>query len=364
MMDDFEFYCPTKIFYRTDSILCVGKIVRDYGFKRVYIVSGKSGVKLNILSDVEKSFIDNKIEFKDHIGIDYNPDISSVLEMKKECLDFKPEMILAIGGGSIIDASKLLAHLYFYTGNPLDFNKNVVKPIHALKIATILTLSASGSEMSSSCVISDRKTGFKGGFNSETNYPLFSIINPKYTYSVSKIQTSYGLVDMFSHSFERFYSSSSEIEPCDSLSLAIMKNIVNVSDRVLKKSDDYQARRAMMLLGSLSHNGIGEFGKRKRFVVHKAEHYLSGKYPSLAHGQGIALLLDKFLILNRENKEIYKKTLLLGKECFSLNDCSFDDVVPSLLSWLDSLDIKRDFSSLPEKIKKEDIEKAYQMLKI
>ena len=181
---------------------------------------------------------------------------------------------------------------------------------------------------------------------------------------MSKIQTSYGLVDMFSHSFERFYSSSSEIEPCDSLSLAIMKNIVNVSDRVLKKSDDYQARRAMMLLGSLSHNGIGEFGKRKRFVVHKAEHYLSGKYPSLAHGQGIALLLDKFLILNRENKEIYKKTLLLGKECFSLNDCSFDDAVSSLLSWLDSLDIKRDFSSLPEKIKKEDIEKAYQMLKI
>lgn len=362
---DFTYYCPTRIYYKVDGAKSVGSIIKnDYGFESVFVVCSSSSIKSKLIDKVTSSLQDEGIKYLTYTNILANPDIEDVLKMKEIIVDFKPELILAVGGGSVIDSSKLLAHLYYYEGNPLDFNKRVVKPINALKVATILTISASGSEMSSSCVISDRKTNFKGGFNSDTNYPLFSILDPTLTYSVSGKQTGYGLVDMFSHSFERYYSYSFEIEPSDYLSLATMKGIIDISSSVLKNKEDYQARRAMMLLGSISHNGFTDFGKNKKFVIHPAEHYLSGKYPTLAHGQGIALLLIPFLEVNKDNKVIYNKTIQLGKKIFSLLNPSFEDVLISIKKWLDSLPIASSFDDLDIKISKEDIDIAIKKLKI
>ena len=135
--------------------------------------------------------------------------------MVEETKEFRPDLILAAGGGSVLDAAKSVAHGYYYDGDPLDFNKHLVEPLHALPVATILTLAASGSEMSDSCVVSDRKHNFKSGFNSPTNYPLFSLMDPSLTLSVPPYQVGVGLADMFCHSFERYYSASHEFEPTD-----------------------------------------------------------------------------------------------------------------------------------------------------
>lgn len=362
---DFTYYCPTKIYYRVNGAESVGSIIKnDYGFEKVFVVCSSSSIKSKLIDKVISSLKEENIKYLTYTNIIANPDVEDVLKMKEMIVDFKPELILAIGGGSVIDSCKLLAHLYYYDGNPLDFNKRVVKPINALKVATILTISASGSEMSSSCVISDRKTNFKGGFNSDTNYPLFSILDPTLTYTVSLKQIGYGLVDMFSHSFERYYSYSLEIEPSDYLALATMKGIIDVSYLVLKNKEDYQASRAMMLFGSISHNGFTDFGKNKKFIVHPAEHYLSGKYPILAHGQGIALLLIPFLEVNKDNKVIYNKTIQLGKVCFSSSNPTYDDVLKSIKNWLDSLPIASSFDKLDIQISKEDIDIAIKKLKI
>lgn len=361
MKDDFDFVCPTKIYFRENGVGEIGKIIHDdYRFKKVFFIYGGSSLKKRGAYDkIVDSLKANGIEYREYGGIQKNPDIEAVNNILSLCRPFQPELILAAGGGSVLDTAKSVCHGYFYDGDPLDFNKHLVTPLHALPLATIITLSASGSERSDSCVISDRMHHFKGGFNSVTNYPLFSLEDPSLTFSVPPYQLGCGLSDRFSHSFERYCSPSHELEPCDSLALSIRKSVVSITNRVLAKADDREAKRARRICGSLSHDGFTNFGKKKLFIVHKAEHRLSGKYPDLVHGQGIALLMPSYLEENEAKLE--EKIILLGKEVFGVTG-SAKDAIASLKAWLDSLPIAHSFSELPFEIKKEDIEKAKGLL--
>lgn len=362
---DFDFCCPTKIYFRNEGVSEIGKIIKeDYSYKKVFFVYGEHSCKKSGLYDkIIKSFAENNIQFEEYSGINANPDVEDVIAMRKKARAFHPDLILACGGGSVLDASKSLAHAYYYDGNPLDFNKHVIEPLHALPIATIITLSASGSEMSDSCVISDRKHNFKAGFNCPTNYPLFSLLDPSLTLSVPPYQIGVGLADMFSHSMERYFSPSKELEPSDELALGIMRSIVLTSYSVLKDPTDINARRAMMIDGALAHDGFTSFGKNKRFIVHKAEHRLSGHYPELAHGQGIALLLVPYLTIN---KDLFKDKLIrFGKAVFDLEgNISIEDSIHALDSWIHTLPISQSFDALPFVIAKEDIDKALDTLKL
>ncbi len=362
---DFTFCCPTKIYLRDHGVAQIGTIIKkDYSFKRVFFVYGSKSIKANgTYQKITNSLKENRIEFTEYSGIQANPDVEDVIRMREKALQFQPDLILACGGGSVLDAAKSLAHAYYYEGNPLDFNKHIVTPLHALPIATIITLSASGSEMSDSCVISDRKHHFKGGFNIGSNYPLFSLLDPSLTLSVPPYQIGVGLADMFSHSMERYFSPSHELEPCDELALGIMKSIVDTSKAVLKDPSDILARRAMMIDGALAHDGFTSFGKNKQFIVHKAEHRLSGIYPELAHGQGIALLLAPYLSLNIEL--FHNKLVRFGQAVFSLKDeATASDAIDALKAWIGTLPIAHSFEDLPFVIEEKDLEKAYTTLKL
>jgi alcohol dehydrogenase len=362
--DVYDFHCPTRVYYRPNGLAVIGSILKkDYGFSKVYLVFGGKSFKTSGNYDIlVASLKEADCVFKEHSGISANPDIADVRAMSQEVKGFCPDVILAVGGGSVMDAGKLLAQAFYYDGDPLDFNKKLVAPLHALPLATIPTLAASGSEMSNSCVISDRAHHFKGGFNSITNYPTLSLLDPTLTYSVPPYQTAIGLVDMFSHSFERYFSPSHAIEPCDSLALAVMKEIVAVSKPVLIDPKSYEARRAMMLLGTLSHNGITNFGKTQVFKVHGAEHRLSGNYPELAHGQGIALLLCDYLSINQTLFQI--KIERMGREVFAIARNDASGAIEALRNWIGSLPLYHSFAELPFSVAAKDIEKAKTLLKI
>lgn len=362
--DSFTFYCPTKIYFRENGLSTIGDIVaKDYGFKKVFLVYGgkhlKESKQYDVISDSLKR---NHINFIEYGGIDANPDIEDVQKMVSMARDFQPELIIGCGGGSVIDAAKSLANGYYYDGNPLDFNKRILKPLHALPVATILTIAASGSEMSDSCVISDRKHNFKNGFNSETNRPLFSLLDPTLTYSVSPYQTSMGIIDMFCHTFERYFSLSHGIEPCDEIALSVLKEIVNTSRNVFDHLNDYETRRALMILSTVAHNGFTSYGKSFCFRIHQAEHKLSGAYPLLTHGQGIALLMVDFLKVNKE--KIQDKIIRLGKVVFQLESDDADKVIQALKDWLDTFPIYHSFSELPFAVSDSLLEKAHELLKI
>ena len=288
---DFEFVSPTKIYFGNNKEQLIGQICNEYGYKRAYIVIGQGSVKRNGLLDRVLSSLDEaKVKYQVLEGVRPNPTIDLCHKGIEEARIFAPDVILAIGGGSVMDTAKNIAAGYFYVGDSFDFNLHKVKPKKALPIGVILTISASGSELSNSCVIQDDKTQIKRGFNCDLVRPVFAIENPKLTYSVSKVQTAYGIVDMMMHTLERYFNPSSENEPADGFAEALLRSVVSAAKKVVNNPTDYDSRAVLMLMSSLSHNGITSIGKGSLLYVHQLEHAVSGVYPDVAHAAGLAVL--------------------------------------------------------------------------
>ena len=290
-MIDFNFEIRTKLYFGKNKEDEVGHILKEYGASRVLIVIGRSSVKKSGLLDKVYALLDE--EKIDHClleGIRANPTTELVYEGLKIAREKKIDFLLAIGGGSVIDTAKSIAAGYYYEGDPFDFNLHKLKPSKALPLGVILTISASGSEMSTSCVIQDDKTGTKSGFNSELVRPVFAIENPELTYSVSKEQTGYGIVDIMMHTLERYFQPSSDNEVADEFALGLLKTTLKAGRTAINNPYDYEARATLMLNSSLSHNGLTNIGKPFMMPVHQMEHVLSGLYPSIAHGAGLAVL--------------------------------------------------------------------------
>ena len=291
IMMDFEFVSPTKIYFGNNKEQLIGQICNEYGYKRAYIVIGQGSVKRNGLLDRVLSSLDEaKVKYQVLEGVRPNPTIDLCHKGIEEARIFAPDVILAIGGGSVMDTAKNIAAGYFYVGDSFDFNLHKAKPKKALPIGVILTISASGSELSNSCVIQDDKTQIKRGFNCDLVRPVFAIENPKLTYSVSKVQTAYGIVDMMMHTLERYFNPSSENEPADGFAEALLRSVVSAAKKVVNNPTDYDSRAVLMLMSSLSHNGITSIGKGSLLYVHQLEHAVSGVYPDVAHAAGLAVL--------------------------------------------------------------------------
>ena len=288
---DFDFVSPTKIYFGNNKEDLIGQICNKHGYKRVYIVIGQGSVRRSGLLDRVLALLDdNNIKYQVLEGVRPNPTIDLCRKGIEEARVFAPNLILAIGGGSVIDTAKNIAVGYFYVGDSFDFNLHKVKPKNALPIGVILTIAASGSELSTSCVIQDDEKHIKRGFNDDLVRPVFAIENPKLTYSLSKAQTAYGVVDIMMHTLERYFNASSDNEPADGFAEALLRSVVKAGKAVMKNPTDYDARAVLMLMSSLSHNGLTSIGKNGGFFVHPIEHAVSGLYPQVAHAAGLAVL--------------------------------------------------------------------------
>ena len=290
-MIDFDFISPTKIYFGSNKEELIGQICNERGYKRIYIVIGQGSVKRSGLLDrVLASLKENNIEYRILEGVRPNPTIDLCHKGIEEARAYAPNLILAIGGGSVIDTAKNIAVGYFYAGDSFDFNLHKAKPKKALPIGVILTIAASGSELSTSCVIQDDEKQIKRGFNDDLVRPVFAIENPKLTYSVSKVQTAYGVVDIMMHTLERYFNASSDNEPADGFAEALLRSVIKAAKTVVNNPTDYDARAVLMLMSSYSHNGLTNIGKGSLLYVHQLEHAVSGMYPSVAHAAGLAVL--------------------------------------------------------------------------
>ena len=291
IMIDFDFISPTKIYFGNNKEELIGQICLENQYKRVYIVIGQGSVKRSGLLDRVLDSL-NKVGIKYQVleGVRANPTIDLCHKGIEEARVFVPNLILAIGGGSVIDTAKNIAVGYFYPGDSFDFNLHKAKPKKALPVGVILTISASGSELSNSCVVQDDEKQIKRGFNDDMIRPVFAIENPKLSYSVSKVQTAYGVVDIMMHTLERYFNGSSENEPADGFAEALLKSVVKAGKVAYQNPTDYDARAVLMLMSSLSHNDLTSIGKGKLLFVHQLEHAVSGVYPEVAHAAGLAVL--------------------------------------------------------------------------
>ena len=291
-MQNFEFFTPTRMIFGKDTHLQAGKLVKEYGFKKVLVhFGGASARKTGLLDAVLDSLKEEGIEYVTLGGVQATPTLSMARQGIELCLKENVDFVLAVGGGSVIDSSKCIAD---GAGNPdvdvWTYFKHEAVPQKALPVGTILTLAASGSEMSASCVITNEENGFKRGFNSVTHRPLFSICNPELTYSVNKYQTGCGTVDIMMHTLERDFSQTKDTDLTDRIAEALLKSTIEAGKAADQDPEDYEARATLMWAGSLSHNGLTSAGRDFLMQVHQMEHELSGMYPRIAHGAGLSAL--------------------------------------------------------------------------
>ncbi len=291
-MDNFVCDICTKVYFGRGEELKVGKLVKEYGGTKVMIHYGsQSAKKSGLLDKIKKCLDDEKISYIELGGVRPNPELALVRQGIKLCLENGVDFILAVGGGSVMDSAKDIAN---GDANPdvdvLDFTLGKTSPARTLKKGAVLTLAAAGSEMSNSCVITNEQTGVKRGYNSTLNRMDFAIENPELTYSVSKYQTACGAVDIAMHTIERYFCKGEDTYLTDAVAESIIKSTMKAGLDAYNNPQDYTARANMMWASSLAHNGLTQFGRTFQLTVHQFEHEVTGMYPDVAHGAGLAAL--------------------------------------------------------------------------
>lgn len=292
-MNNFEYCAPTRIIFGRDTESTVGTVIKEYGFHKIMIhYGGGSAKRTGLLDRVEASCDEAGIQYVSFGGVQPNPTLSLAKEGSDICHREGVEFILAVGGGSVIDSAKCIADGAANPGiDPWKFFMKEAMPKKALPHGNILTLSASGSEMSQSCVITNEENGLKRGFNSPTHRPLFAICNPELTYTVSKFQTGCGTVDILMHTLERYLGGTTkDTVLTDRIAEGLMKAVIEAGTIADQNPEDYEARATLMWAGSLSHNDLTGLGRAYMMQVHQLEHELSGMYPKVAHGAGLSAL--------------------------------------------------------------------------
>ena len=292
-MKEFIFSLPTTVYFgpfnNNDQFKTV---LKEHQIKRLVIVVGQGSVKkIGILDQVTKILDELKVKYLVLEGVRPNPTRQLADNFVEQTKKFKPDYLLAIGGGSVMDTAKYIAVGYYHDGNTFDFNLHQKSPTKAIPIGVILTISASGSEMSTSCVIQDDETKEKKGFNNPLIVPKFAFEDPRFTFGVSRYQTGCGIVDIMMHTLERYLRpSDSDYELADEFALGLLKTVYEAGKAVSKNPHDEQARANLMLASSFSHNGLTSIGKKSFMPVHQLGHALSGAYPEVAHGAGLSIL--------------------------------------------------------------------------
>ena len=226
------------------------------------------------------------IAFVELGGVEPNPKVSLV--RKAIQLAKANKWIGACGGrGSVIDSSKATAVGACTDEDIWRFSLHELTPQKALPVGVILTISAAGSELSNSCVLTNSDNWLKRGFNSDIIRPLFAVMNPELTFSVSRYQTGCGIVDIMMHTLERYFTDTSDMELASHLAEGLLKAVMEAGKKAIADPNDYEARATLMLASSFSHNGLTGLGGKLYFTVHRLEHEISGMFDRVAHGAGL-----------------------------------------------------------------------------
>jgi len=293
-MNNFNFYSPTFFVFGKERENEAGKYIKRFGGTRVLIHYGSGSViKSGLLDRVKASLAAEDIYFTELGGVKPNPRSGLVYQGIEICKNEKIDFVLAVGGGSTIDSSKAIALGSLYDGDFWDFYEG--KPVlKALPVATILTISAAGSEGSGGSVITHENGMLKRACGGDALRPVFSILNPELTCTLPNYQTASGATDMMAHVMERYFSNTKEIEITDRLCEGILLAIIKETPKALADPNDYESRANIMWSGMVAHNDICGVGREQDWSSHQMEHELSAFY-DVAHGAGLAVMFPAWM---------------------------------------------------------------------
>ena len=291
MLHDFTYYNPTKIYFGKDAMQNLSAELANYG-ENILLLYGKSSIKkIGLYDEVVKILKTCDKNITELSGIKPNPAYSQVLEGARLVRENKIDLILAVGGGSVIDCAKAISVSAYAKGDPwqrywIDFEEvdNEIVPV-----GTILTMTGTASEMNGGSVITNEEVTIKTGrvYGPEV-YPKFSILNPEFTYSVPQKQMVSGVFDVMSHLMEQYFSGDDD-NTTDYVIEAVMKSLINSSRIAVKNPEDYEARSNIMWCATLGLNTVTGLSKTQDWEVHNIEHQL-GAYTDCPHGLGLAVI--------------------------------------------------------------------------
>ena len=287
-MQNFTFYSPTEVVFGKGAELQTVREIRKYNGHRVLVVyGGSSAVKSGLLARIEEGLKSEGIEYELLGGVKPNPLLSFARKGVKQAIALGADFILAVGGGSVIDTAKGIAHgaanpdidiWEFWCGREIE---------KSLPVGVVLTISAAGSETSNSAVLTNEETGEKRGLPSNFNRPKFAIMNPELTYSLPSFQIACGITDIMMHTLDRYFTPTEGNQLTDGIAEALLRTAIESGRTAMKNHRDYDAMSELMWCGSLSHNGLTGLGAAADFAPHKLSHELSGKF-DVAHGAALS----------------------------------------------------------------------------
>ncbi len=293
-MKNFQFQNPTRILFGRGYEEKVGEQVAKYS-NNILLHFGGGSIKASGLYDrVTASLKKAGVSWVELGGVKPNPRLSLVHEGVKLCKEHKLGLILAVGGGSVIDSAKAIAMGAVIDGDVWDFYLGKGEPVAALPIGTVLTIPAAGSEASTGTVITNEEGWLKRAVNSELIYPRFSILNPELAFSLPKFQVACGVTDIMAHLMERYFTNITHVSFTDRLLEATMKTLINLAPKVLENPQDYDAWSELMWAGTVAHNNLLDTGRVGDWASHDIEHEISGIY-DIAHGAGLAVVFPAWM---------------------------------------------------------------------
>ena len=301
-MQNFDFYSPARIVFGKDTEKEIGGLLKPHASKVLLHYGGGSIKKSGLYDVVISSLKEAGVAFVELGGVKPNPRLSLVHEGIALCKKEGVDLILAVGGGSAIDSAKAIAMGVYYDGDIWEVYEQSKPVDKALPVATILTIPAAGSEASGDTVITNEEKELKLGYGDPHLRPLISIMNPERFYTLPKEQLGYGVADIMSHIFERYFTNTVRVDLTDGLCETTLKTVIKNALLVQKNMHDYDAWSEVGFGGTVAHNGLLGMGRQQDWGCHMMEHELSAIY-DVPHGAGLAVLTPAWM------KYVYKDNL-------------------------------------------------------
>ncbi|MDQ6600178.1 iron-containing alcohol dehydrogenase [Bacillus salipaludis] len=293
-MENFTFWNPTKLIFGKGQLEQLKNEIPNYGHKVLLVYGGGSIKRSGLYNQVLDILKELNCEVFELPGVEPNPRLSTARKGVEICKQEGIELLLAVGGGSVIDCTKLIAAGAKYDGDAWDLVTKKAIATDALPFGTVLTLAATGSEMNSGSVITNWETKEKYGWGSPATFPKFSILDPVHTFTVPKNQTVYGIVDIMSHTIEHYFHLEESTDFQDRMCESLLITIMEAAPKLLADLENYEYRGTVLYCGTMALNGILNMGYRGDWATHNLEHAVSAVY-DIPHGGGLAILFPNWM---------------------------------------------------------------------
>ena len=291
-MNGFNYFNPARVVFGNRPYEAIEAYLKESGARSLMMIHTGSAVRLGIFDEIEAMCKRLGISFVSNGSVQSNPKIELIRELVEEGRRENTDMLLAAGGGSVIDTAKAVAMGIPYEGDTWDFYDGTAAPKEALPIIAVSTVPSSGSETSQASIVSNGLV--KAGYEDEMIVPKLAVLNPEFTMTLPKHLTACGVSDILSHLMERYFTNTEHVDTTDYMIVGAAKALMLNGERLMKDLSDYDARCEVQWLASIAHNNSLETGREPDWASHRLEHELSGQY-GINHGEGMAVVMLAYL---------------------------------------------------------------------